>query len=209
MRSVVRTHQGREHRRDELRAELSGAMERMLDAGVSFSELSVERLCQEAGISRGTFYLYFEDKGELLSAAASAALHELGDTTQFWWHLPAGSGKDELREAFRRTFDLYREHRAVMAAITEVAAHDAGMAANLQSIVAWAAHETAAHIQRGIDEGRVDPDVDPQATADWLCWMFERGLYGVASGRDEEDPELLLDAITGLIWNSLYRGAGH
>jgi AcrR family transcriptional regulator len=207
MRSVVRTHQGREQRRDELRTELCEAMERMLDAGSSFPELSVERLCQEAGISRGTFYLYFDDKGELLTAAATAALHDLGDTTQFWWHLPPGSTKYDLRDAFRRTFDLYSEHRAVMTAVTEVAAHDAAMAANLRSIVAWAADETAAHIQRGIAEGRVDPHVDPRATADWLCWMFERGLYGIASGRDDEDPEQLLDAITGLVWNSLYRGA--
>ncbi|PQM45173.1 hypothetical protein C1Y40_04660 [Mycobacterium talmoniae] len=32
----------------------------------SFAELSVERLARRAGISRASFYLYFEDKGELV-----------------------------------------------------------------------------------------------------------------------------------------------
>src|ERR1700682_3011785 len=57
MPSVTRKSQGtRGQRRDEARARLLGVVEELLDEGESFTELSVERLVQAAGMSRSTFY---------------------------------------------------------------------------------------------------------------------------------------------------------
>lgn len=205
MRSVVRTQPAREARKDELLRTLSAVVERLLDDGVAYAEMSVERLCLQAGISRPTFYLYFRDKGELLSDLAAAALHELGDTTEFWWHLPAGSTRDDLCAAFAKTFALYREHRGVMRSLSESAAHDAAMRERLRAIVAWAIDETTAHIEQGIADGTIRATVRPRLAAQWLCWMFERGLYEVAADPDADSLERTLDAVTALIWNALYR----
>jgi AcrR family transcriptional regulator len=207
LRSMIRTQPARHERRDELLDELSTAVERLLERRMSYAEISVERLCQEAGTSRATFYQYFEDKGDLLSNLAEAALHDLGDTTEFWWHLPPGSGKAELQNAFRRTFALYREHHGVMRSLSESAAHDATMRERLHTIVRWAIDETAGHIRAGIADGTIDPTVEPDEAAQWLCWMFERGLYEIAGDPDEQALEPMLNAITGLIWNALYRDA--
>jgi AcrR family transcriptional regulator len=202
---VIRTQPGRDQRRDDIRQDLSAAVEGLLNAGAAYSEVSVERLCEEAGISRATFYQYFEGKGDLLSQLAEAILRDLGDTTEFWWHLPPGSQQDALRETFRRTFELYREHRGVMRSLSEVAAHDSAMRERLDSIVGWAIAETAQHIREGIRSGTVNPSLDPDETAEWLCWMFERGLYEIAGSTDERALEPMLTAVTGLIWNALYR----
>jgi AcrR family transcriptional regulator len=207
LRSVIRTQPVRQERRDELLADFSAVVEQLLDRGMIYAEISVERLCQEAGTSRATFYQYFEDKGDLLSNLAETALHDLGDTTDFWWHLPPGSGRAELQEAFRRTFALYREHHGVMRSLSETAAHDATMRARLHTIVRWAIDETAGHIRAGIADGTINPTVEPDETAQWLGWMFERGLYEIAGDPDEQALEPMLAAITGLIWNALYRDA--
>jgi hypothetical protein len=136
---------------------------------------------------------------------AEAALHDLADTTDFWWHLPVGSSKNDLQEAFRRTFALYRNHHGVMRSLSQSAAHDAAMRERLHTIVRWAIEETASHIRAGIDHGTVNPTVNPDASARWLCWMFERGLYEIAGEPDDQALEAMLAALTGLIWNALYR----
>jgi len=207
LRSVARTQPLREERKEQLLRELSAAVERLLDRGLAYAEISVVRLCQEVGTSRQTFYAYFRDKGELLSDLAAAALHDLGDTPEFWWHLPPGSSRADLREAFAKTFALYREHHGVMRSLSEAAAHDAEMRDRLQAILRWAIDETAAHIERGIADGTIRPSVNPLLAAQWLCWMFERGLYEIAGDVDDDALEGMLDAITGVTWNALYRDA--
>jgi len=65
--SVTRKPQAkRQERREEIERQLLDATERLMAAGASFTELSVDRLATEAGISRASFYIYFEDKGYLL-----------------------------------------------------------------------------------------------------------------------------------------------
>jgi AcrR family transcriptional regulator len=177
-----------------------------LPAGKSYTALTVERLCVEAGVSRGTFYLYFEDMRDLLSQLAESLLHELGDTASFWWHLPAGTGKQALRDAFASMFALYREHRGVLGSISEVAAHDLAMSERLAEILASAIAETAGQIRQTAQHGGFRSGHDPVLAAEWLCWMLERGLYEVAHGSDEQQLEPLLDALTGMVWNVLYRG---
>ena len=53
---------------------LLDATERLMRDGASFTELSVDRLSTEAGISRASFYIYFEDKGQLLRRLAGAGV---------------------------------------------------------------------------------------------------------------------------------------
>ena len=55
----------REHGRRQRREQME---RRLLDA----TELSVDRLSSEAGISRASFYIYFEDKGHLLRRLTSS-----------------------------------------------------------------------------------------------------------------------------------------
>ena len=65
MASVTRNAQpSRADRRASLERQLLTATERLMqEEGQAFTELSGDRLVTEAGISRATFYVYFEDKG--------------------------------------------------------------------------------------------------------------------------------------------------
>ncbi|MGA3253246.1 MAG: TetR family transcriptional regulator, partial [Mycobacterium sp.] len=60
MPSVTRKPQAnREQRREQLERRLLDATERLMSEGASFTEISVDRLSTEAGISRASFYIYF------------------------------------------------------------------------------------------------------------------------------------------------------
>ncbi|HEY5854151.1 MAG TPA: helix-turn-helix domain-containing protein, partial [Aldersonia sp.] len=71
MASVTRRqHTTRAQRRAAIEQAMLAATERLMESGTSFTELSVDRLASEAGISRPTFYVYFEDKGDVLRRLA-------------------------------------------------------------------------------------------------------------------------------------------
>ncbi|MET8965635.1 helix-turn-helix domain-containing protein [Streptomyces sp. NPDC004074] len=48
------------------RAQMMSACERMPDSGDAFSESSVQRILEQAGVSRAMFYAYFQSKSDIL-----------------------------------------------------------------------------------------------------------------------------------------------
>lgn len=196
----------RAKRRAEILAQLSAAVERLLEAGESYTNLSVGRLVKEAGISRTTFYVYFEDKSDLLSVLIEEAVHELVDTTRFWWDLPPDANRDDLREALRETYATFVPHKGVMASVVEVASYDPAVRERYQALVARSIEEAAEHIEEGIRDGYVAAHLDARRTAAWMCWMIERGLSHIGRPGHEAELEGWLTGLTGIVWNTLYRG---
>src|SRR5215213_1715600 len=103
MPSVTRKSQSsRAERRDEIRRRLLAVVENLLDKGENFTEVSVERLVSEAGISRSTFYVYFEDKGDLLLGWFNDITAELANAAGAWW----SSGPDSTHRSEEHTSEL-------------------------------------------------------------------------------------------------------
>src|SRR5215471_11297315 len=108
MPSITRnTQSSRARRREEIRDRLRTAAEELMASGESYTELSVERIVREAGISRATFYVYFEDKGDLLRALAEDFIERILVAAAVWWTLPADADKPRLRAAMQAIFDAY------------------------------------------------------------------------------------------------------
>jgi AcrR family transcriptional regulator len=84
-------------RRDEIAGRLFEIVERLLEEGSAFSEISVEQLITEAGIARSTFYVYFEDKGALMVDLMDRATQDIGAAASDWFELPATATRDDLR----------------------------------------------------------------------------------------------------------------
>ena len=78
---------------------LLDATERLMSEGASFTELSVDRLSTEAGISRASFYIYFEDKAHLLRRLARQVMSDLADGGQRWWGVAWRHDPDDVRAA--------------------------------------------------------------------------------------------------------------
>ncbi|MGQ0466492.1 MAG: TetR/AcrR family transcriptional regulator [Sporichthyaceae bacterium] len=197
----------RAQRRDDIRAKLLGAIEQMLGEGESFTELSVERLVAAAGVARSTFYVYFEDKGELLRAWLEDITGELDTSAKGWWKLDEQAKYDDLRAALSAIVETYRPHTNLMAAAFDAAAYDAGVREATQGLMTHNAAGLRKHIRTGQQKGFVDPYLPPAEVAQWLTWMAERGFHQLVRGADDGVVEALIDGYTAIVWNTLYANA--
>src|ERR1700746_2579643 len=100
--------QGRQQRREKMERRLLDATERLMRDGASFTELSVDRLSTEAGISRASFYVYFEDKGHLLRRLAGQVFADLADSADRWWRVAWRHDPDDVRAAMDGIIATYR-----------------------------------------------------------------------------------------------------
>ncbi|MCW3011489.1 MAG: Transcriptional regulator, TetR family [Solirubrobacterales bacterium] len=205
MASVTRKNQSsRTERRDEARQRLLDVVERLLDEGESFTELSVERLVQEAGMSRSTFYVYFEDKGDLLRAWFAEITAEIADSAKGWWAIGADASREDVAAALEHVVRTYRPHTTLMAATYDAAAYDASVRKLVEEMMAGNMAGLRKHIRAGQKAGWVDPVLPAAETAAWLTWMAERGFHQLVRGADDSDFERLLDGYVAIVWNTLY-----
>lgn len=208
MPSVTRKIQGRRaQRRDEVRNQLLMIVERLLADGEGFTEISVERLVQEAGISRSTFYVYFEDKGDLLTAWFAEIIEGIEDAAKPWWKLGGESTEEELRVVLDGIVRTYQPHTVLMAAMYDAAAYDPSVRDLVSGMMNGNAAALRKHIRAGQKQGFVDAGLPAAQTAAWLTWMAERGLHQLVRTASEAEVTKLVDAYTAIIWNSLYRPA--
>jgi AcrR family transcriptional regulator len=209
MASVTRkTQNSRAERREEIRGRLLEVVERLLADGESFTEISVERMVSEAGLSRSTFYVYFEDKGDLLRAWFARITEDLADSAGAWWSLTGVATREDLRRALSSIVHTYRPHATLMAAIYDAAAYDAAVRELVEGMMGANAAGLRKHLRAGQAAGFVDPGLPPSQTAGWLTWMAERSLHQLVRSASDAELENLVDAYTGIVWNTLYAPTG-
>jgi AcrR family transcriptional regulator len=196
----------RAQRRDRARGEVLAILRGLLERGQAFSEISVERLASEAGISRTTFYVYFEDKTDVLRAWYAEMTEELVAAAQHWWELGPDATRDDLRAALRRIVAAYRPHTALLTATHEAAGYDPGVRDLVESAMEIYIAGLRRHIRAGQRAGFIDPELPAAQTAFWLQWMAERGLHRAVAA-PEPELERLIDAYAAILWNALYAPA--
>jgi AcrR family transcriptional regulator len=208
MPSVTRkSHSSRTERRDQLRDRLLQAVEKLLADGESFTELSVDRLASEAGVSRSTFYVYFEDKGELLRAWFLEIFGRVEGAAREWYGLPPDFTRDDLRTALAHLVATYRPHTMLMSAVVDVSGYDPSVRDLVDRMMDRNVRAMRRHIREGQAAGTVDAELRPDETAAWLTWMAERGFHQLVRGAGDAEVDRLVDAYTAIVWNTLYAGA--
>jgi AcrR family transcriptional regulator len=208
MASVTRrSHGNRAKRREDVRRRLLTVVERLLSEGDTYAELSVERLVSEAGLSRSTFYVYFEDKGDLLRAWFTQVIEELEDAASGWWQLDGSATREDLHAALAEIVRSYRPHTTLMAALYDISSYDATAREEVGTMMGRNAGGLIKHVRRGQAEGWIDPDLPAKETSAWLMWMAERGLHQMVRIADADEAEKQIDAFTDIIWNTLYARA--
>jgi AcrR family transcriptional regulator len=205
MPSVTRkSHGNRAKRRDEVRARLLAVVEELLTKGESYAEISVERLVTEAKLSRSTFYVYFEDKGDLLRAWFDLVIEELDQAAGSWWKLGGDATRDDLRVALSEIVEAYRPHTTLMAALYDMSSYDPTVREQVTTMMSRNAAGLRSHMRRGQKEGWIDPNLLPAETAAWLTWMAERGQHQMVRTADDKEVGRLIDAYADIVWYTLY-----
>ncbi len=208
MPSVTRkSHGNRAQRREEVRRRLLTVVEDLLRSGESYAEISVERLVTEAKLSRSTFYVYFEDKGDLLRAWFNQVIEELDKAASLWWKLDGNATRNDLRVALGEIVSSYRPHTTLMAALYDMSSYDTTVREQVTAMMDRNAAGLRSHIRRGQKAGWIDPSLLPAETAAWLTWMAERGQHQMVRTADDAELERLLDAYADIVWFTLYEFA--
>jgi AcrR family transcriptional regulator len=195
-----------EERRALLARHFVAVVEKLIEGGEAYADLSVESLITAAGISRSTFYAYFEDKGALLGAMAEDVTAELFTTGESWWSFPDDGDKQALREALRPAIEMHRRHHAILGAVADTAAYDARVREQHLRLVGGVAENLAAHVRGAQRRGAACPDLDAVRVSRWLIWMQERGLHQLVAPAAPGEAGKLLDALTDIVWRTLYAG---
>jgi AcrR family transcriptional regulator len=205
MPSVTRKPQAkRQERREQIERRLLDATERLMRDGTSFTELSVDRLSTEAGMSRANFYVYFEDKGDLLRRLAGQVFGELADSAELWWGVAWRHDPGDVRAAMAGIIASYRRHQPVLVALNEMAGYDPLVAATYRQLLTAISGRMTQVIEDGQAAGSIRRELPAATTASALTWMVERAcqqnLPSSPAGYDAE----LTTTLTAIAWGALY-----
>jgi len=204
MPSVTRRAARSPEHREAVVDELSQAVRRLLQEGHGYTALGVQRIADEAGIARSTFYLYFPDKTALLMRTTESATESLFAAAEAG--LQDGFAEiGALQSTLMDVIAQQREHAVLLAALSEVSGYDQEVAAFWRARVGGFVDLLARRIADGQDAGTINAALDPATTAAWTAWGVERLLaQHVAEQPDSEDPALA-SGLARAIWSTLGR----
>ncbi len=194
----------RDSRRTATRDKLLRALERFHATGMHYTEVSVEKLSAAAGLTRTTFYVYFEDKVDLLLAWLEEVGAAAGSAPAGWAVRDRAPTRAELRQDVADALARYRPHMAVLAAARDTALFETRVDAAYRAFVRNSIDDLSDHIERGRRGGWVQPDLPATEIATWLASMVHRTLSATPSLDDGAYLDRL-DDYAEIFWNTLYR----
>ena len=203
MTSVTRRGKNGRAGRGDAEQHVFDAVERLLSRGESFTELGVQRIVEEAGIARSSFYANFEDKPEMLLRMSLAATVDLFGYAEEWWESDRELSQDALKEMLISVIGEYRRHEYAQRAMNEVATYDETVARYWRGRIEKFTGVVIERLEKDRAAGLVAEDLDIPYTAHWIVWGTERSIaQHVAAGRTDDDR--LAASIARSTWWSVY-----
>lgn len=181
------------------------SLERLLERGQRFTEISVEELITEAGVARSTFYACFEDKGALLLEMAEHVTAEVEGAAQAWYRLPADATREDLKAALRELMDAHVAHKLTLTAVVESSAYDPRVREEYTTAMSRRIAAMARSFRAQQRAGGIRDDVDVALVTPWIGWMTERGFFQLLEPKSVV-TDGVLEGMTTLVWRALYDG---
>lgn len=197
----------RDERRPHVEGRLFDAVARLCGPdGTPFSELSVARLAEEAGIARATFYLYFPDRSAFALRLAEHAGEVLAPVFGALWGT-TGRDRAALDGAMLDLVMTFRDEQGLMSALVEAGAADAAVQAQLDARMGSLIAATTRSFAAAQREGLIRADIPAAETAESLTFMIERGLYRLVRGSAPARARRLAAAWSAVCWHALHPDA--
>jgi AcrR family transcriptional regulator len=165
-----------------------------------FDGASVSRIVDEANVSRGTFYLYFESKEDIFRTLAEGLLTQVVELQRPTEEV---SPIETIRRSIAAFVVYYREHARLMAVLEQVATHDVSfrtLRRDMRRGVAERAVRFIAAMQR---RGVVPETVDPRYAATALTGMVDRFAYVWLILEEDFEENEVVDNLTTLWFQAI------
>jgi TetR/AcrR family transcriptional regulator, ethionamide resistance regulator len=188
----------------DLREAILDATARLL-ADRSFASLAVSDILDTAGVSRGSFYFYFDSKHAVLGELVRRAVGQ-GHTVAAPWLAAPADPVAALRTGITSGAKLWQASAPVLRAIVENWRTDPRLTALWLEQMQSFTDATLAQFDADPRARETLAGHDPAAIASALTWLGERLYYLAAIGTPPFDrQETFIDTLT-YIWSAvLYR----
>lgn len=165
---------------------LLAAMERLLEQGHRFAALTVEQLTDEAGIARGTFYLHFRDKGELVARLMSQVTEEIITSTGTWMSNAEDAQHPELHLALVGMVATFKKHQAILSAVNDTAPYDQNVAQLYKTMVDRICAQSRVSLDTVKAKGRSRAGAtdDVAEILSWMIVMYCARFIGERNGSE-------------------------
>jgi AcrR family transcriptional regulator len=210
MVSVTKRQTNGAEQREASEQQLMDAVQTLLAQGSSYTELSVQRITEEAGMTRSTFYRHFADKTQLLIRLTDPVYQTIAAEFWPWWDAGHHDGMAGICEAVRRMLVHYRAHFNLLRAVVETARYDSTLGNAHGSRLAAMTSSLAARMREEQASGHLHPGVNIDETAHILNWMFQASiLEHLANADDASDDVDFVEAMGRALWLTMYGDAKH
>lgn len=190
----VRSQQG--GGKPSIESRLLAATERLLEQGNTFAMISVNQLTTEAGLSRGTFYLHFKDKAELVARLMDFFVEEMGQHLGTWVANAAEAERADVSVAVKNMVRDFKKHQSIMVAVRDTMAQDPALYATYTQMVDKVADMAKKSIATIKSRGKSRPGASDEV-GDALTRMM--ALY-CTHLLDQKNPAQIKKAITALCY---------
>ncbi len=164
---------------------------------VGYLGAEISLIAREAGKSIGVFYIYFQNKDELLATLVDDFRAELHQSLHQPLHAP-----EELHNVLSALWHIYKNHAATFVALTEAAA-TVPMFAEISWNLRKLARNDFAHMIMERQKRDLSSGLDPVRTSEAIETMINYCLYewlakGSSGFRDEREEAAALNTLVAI-----------
>jgi AcrR family transcriptional regulator len=179
---------------------------RQLFAEQGYNATSVAHIIERAGVSFGTFYQYFHDRGDVLAAMLTVNLQQMFESADPNWR--AAEGRAGLYRVIHSFVEAYAAAGDAAGIWEEASIVDPAMADLRRSVGHRMTASVEAELKRASDAGRCRPFTAKEAamTATALTAMVDRFCFvsfvfdpPMSAARVDESARVLTDLWTAAI----------
>lgn len=174
------------------------AMEQLL-AERTLEQIAVADVMRVAGVARGTFYLWFSSKYDVVVRAHREVIGQIvADAAEL---LDGDGDVDSIRTGIASFVDTWKVHGPVLAASAEIGRSEPSLHAEWRASMQVLIDQVTAML--GATANVASSGVDPEAVAHALIWMNERSAYMAAAGVAPTGLDTgLVDTLT-FVWSAV------
>jgi AcrR family transcriptional regulator len=163
-----------------------------------YLDARVADIADEAGVSQGTFYTYFDSKDAVFQAVAADVADRMIEAMR-----PTGQRAatihEQVHQAMRRFVAAYRTQARLIVVIAQLGQSTPEVAALRLSVRKAFVDRTARGIRLQQAQGLADPHLDADLASEVLGSMVDHTCWVWLNLGQEFDEEALLDTLT-LVW---------
>ncbi|MFD3454514.1 TetR/AcrR family transcriptional regulator [Streptomyces sp. NPDC058691] len=209
MPSITRTSSDFEENRAKVESAVYDAVRSLLDGGMKYTEISVQKIISEAGIARSTFYAHFRDKSDLLARLGSSLNKRFfdeasSDAAEIWDAVASPDGLHSIARLLEGGIARHRKHFSVLSAISETAAYDAAVRNFYTSDLEAFETRVVRDLEQRRSNGMTDSHLDPVLAGRIIVWGGEQAIaHHIATEDQGRDAAFALE-LASMWWYGAY-----